>query len=144
MMVIILVWVRNQMSPPDWVKVELRYPGRLNPIYLIADSPDGARALEWYVSKVTAFTMGQANLASGYADVQWLPASRYGVLGRREDGSWVVWWLGSGELKGPSVWRYVWGSGKVGIDLPDESRAVLPPKSLLDSVGAPPKGMWIQ
>ena len=40
------------VSPSDWVEVTVRnVPPALRHIYLIADGPDGPRALDWYHAK---------------------------------------------------------------------------------------------
>ena len=48
---------RQLVAPSDWVDVTVRnVPPGLRQVYLIADGPDGPRALNWYFEKVFAFT----------------------------------------------------------------------------------------
>src|SRR5207248_2092442 len=142
----LLVWVRNQFSPPDWVEVTIRrVPAGVRHLYLIADGPAGARTLLWYHSMVFPFTSNPSSRVDEWnwnvppdqrrGPVKWPHASRYGVLAQRPDGSWVLWWLGSGDLEGPSILRYVFGGDRAEILLPKESRASVPSMELLDHLG---------
>ena len=50
-------FARQPFASSDWVNVTVRnVPASLRQLYLIADSPDGARALNWYFDKLFAFT----------------------------------------------------------------------------------------
>jgi hypothetical protein len=144
--VVLLVWLRNQFSPPDWVEVTVRrVPVGIRRLHLIADGPAGARTLLWYYSKVFPFTSDPGSREDEWnwntppdvrqGSIQWPLASRYGVLAQRRDGSWMLWWLGAGDRKGPSLLRYVFGGDRAEVTLPDESRASAPSKQLLDRLG---------
>ena len=87
------VGAQQLVSPSDWVEVTVRnVPPALRQIYLIADGPDGPRALDWYHAKVVAFTeparFGEEWYTNRPADqrfapVQWPLAKRYGALAKR-------------------------------------------------------------
>jgi hypothetical protein len=139
---------RELFAPSDWVDVTVRnVPPGLRQVYLIADGPDGPRALNWYFDKVFAFTTpprigGQQWYSNRPADqrfapVQWPLAERYGAVAQRSDGAWELWWLGPDDLEGPSVWRYIVGGGTAEVRLPDESRATSPTLGFLKQVGLP-------
>ncbi len=140
---------RQPFSPSDWVDVTVRnVPPELRQIYLIADGPDGPRALDWYHAKVIAFTeparMGQLWYRNWnrpadqrFAPLQWPVAKRYGALAQRSDGAWELWWFGPDDLEGPSVLRYIVGGGTADVRLPDESRATSPTPEFLKQVGLP-------
>jgi hypothetical protein len=44
-------------------------------------------------------------------NVQWVTADRYGILGRRNSGEWVVWWLKPEDVEKPTAFRYLFGGG---------------------------------
>ena len=141
------VGAQQLVSPSDWVEVTVRnVPPALRQIYLIADGPDGPRALDWYHAKVVAFTeparFGEEWYTNRPADqrfapVQWPLAKRYGALAQRADGAWELWWFGPDDLEGPSVSRYIVGGGTAEVRLPDESRATSPTPEFLKHVGLP-------
>ena len=141
------VGAQQLVSPSDWVEVTVRnVPPALRQIYLIADGPDGPRALDWYHAKVFAFTQparfGEAWYSNRPADqrfapVQWPLAKRYGALAQRADGAWELWWFGPDDLEGPSLSRYIVGGGTAEVRLPDESRATSPSPEFLKQVGLP-------
>ncbi len=144
--VALLVWVRSQFSPPDWVEVTVhRVPTGVRHLHLIADGPAGPRTLLWYHSKVIPFTSDPGSREDEWnwntppdrrqGSIQWPLASRYGVLAQRADGSWMLWWLGAGDRKGPSLLRFVFGGDSAEVFLPDESRASAPPQELLERLG---------
>jgi hypothetical protein len=144
--VVLFWWVRNLFSPPDWVEVTIhRVPAGVRHLYLIADGPEGARTLLWYYSMVFPFTSNPDSRVDEWnwnvpkdqrrGAIQWPHASRYGVLAQRQDGSWMLWWLGPGDLDGPSMLRYIFGSDRAEILLPDESRASARSQELLDHLG---------
>ena len=140
---------RQLFAPSDWVDVTVRnVPPALRQIYLIADGPDGPRALNWYHAKVVAFTeparMGQLWYRNWnrpadqrFAPLQWPVAKRYGALAQRSDGAWKLWWFGPDDLEGPSVLRYILGGGTAEVRLPDESRAASPTPEFLKQVDLP-------
>jgi hypothetical protein len=141
------VGAREFVAPSDWVEVTVRnVPPGLRQIYLIADGPDGPRALDWYLAKVFAFTeparLGQEwywgrPADQRFAPVQWPLAKRYGALAQRSDGAWELWWFEPDDLEGPSIWRYIVGGGTAEVRLPDESRATSPTPEFLKQVGIP-------
>jgi hypothetical protein len=144
--VALLIWVRNQLWPPDWVEVTVRrVPAGVHHLYLLADDRAGPRTLLWYHSKVIPFTSDPGSREDDWnwntppdvrqGTIQWPLASRYGVLAQRRDGSWMLWWLGAGDLKGPSLLRYVFGGDRAEVTVPDESRASAPSKEILDRLG---------
>jgi hypothetical protein len=139
---------RQPFAPSDWVNVTVRnVPPRLRQLYLIADGPDGARALNWYFDKLFAWTeppriAGQQWYSNRPADerfapVQWPLANRYGAVAQRADGTWKLWWFGPDDLEGPSVLRYIVGGGTAEVRLPDESLATSPTPEFLKQIGLP-------
>jgi hypothetical protein len=137
---------RQLFSPSDWVDVTVRnVPPGLRQVYLIADGPDGPRALNWYFDKVVAFTapprIGDQQWHSNgpadqrFAPVQWPLARRYGAVAQRSDGTWELWWFGPDDLEGPSAWRYIAGGGTAEVRLPDRSRATSPTAEFLKQLG---------
>jgi hypothetical protein len=144
--VALLIWIRNQFSPPDWVEVTVhRVPAGVRHLYLLADGRAGPRTLLWYHFKVIPFTSPPGSPGDEWytntppdrrrGSIQWPLASRYGVLAQRRDGSWMLWWLAAGDLKGPSLLRYVFGGDRAEVTVPDEARASAPSEEFLDRLG---------
>lgn len=144
-----LACIRDIFSPSDWVMLTLRnVPVGAQQLYVVADRPEGIRALDFYFSMVTAHveparlghTWFPNRLEDGLvADVQWPVARRYGILCQRKDETWLLWWLDSKDRDGPSKSRYIEGGGKADIRLPDASKAVVVSRELLDQLDLPDK-----
>lgn len=71
-------------------------------------------------------------------DVKWVSAQRYGVLMRRRDGQWRIWWAGPSDIRHPSAWRYLFRNGTAEMRLPATDQTVTSPLELLARL-RPPK-----
>jgi hypothetical protein len=144
-----VVLVARMISPSDWVDVTVGpLPKGYENLCLIAEDSKGISALPWYHSKVIPFTedpfMG-GTLGGGFwdpdndgvilASVQWREAKRYGVLIHRHDDQWQLQWLGPGDVRRPSVMRFVLGGGNAEMHLPAQGRALAPSRQLLEQLG---------
>lgn len=143
--VVALEAIRNVFNPSDWVEVTVtNAPPNVDAVYILADTPAGPLPLPWYHSKVIPLTFdpresGGELRGNGSADVQWLEASRYGILAQMKDGTWLLWWLGPGDRQGPSILRYVVRHGAATLRVPDPARAEAPSADFMRRVGLPPK-----
>jgi hypothetical protein len=143
-----LIGTRSCFSPPDWVEIRMTgVPEGTRLIYVIAEDDGRVRAMNWYHSKVVPWTddpriSGQqwkwtVTGARREGDLQWLDAPRHGLLARKKDGKWLLWWLGPQDYRRPSVLRYVFGGDQVPITVPDESRATSPERELIQEINIP-------
>jgi hypothetical protein len=144
----LLLGMRSCVSPPDWVEVHLSHvPNHIELIYVIAEDHGRVRALHWYHSKVFPFTddpreageewynTGEESERKG--DIQWANASRHGILARKKDGKWLLWWLAPKDRDGPSPLRYLFGADQARIRVPDESLAEIPRGGLIEEINIP-------
>jgi hypothetical protein len=148
----VLESVRNVFAPPDWVVVRLEnVPLDVESIYVVADTPEGPWPLRWYHEMVGVWTddprrfgeewNAQVFGAAREGDLQWVEARRHGILARKKDGTWLLWWLGPGDRQGPSVLRYLVRNGTATLRVPDDpARAEAPSEDFMRRVGLPPKG----
>ena len=137
-----IIAFHNLLDPPDWVKLSLTdVPLELTNIYVIASIREGDVPLKWYFAKVIPTVIDSRRIGDGWhspangdqrtGDVQWITADRYGILGRRKSGEWIMWWLNPEDVEKPTGLRYLIGGGtRVTIRASGIERATPAPKSL--------------
>jgi hypothetical protein len=116
------------------VQLDLRF------LCFVAETDDGPISLRWYREslfgqraidpKDTTLSSPHKNEQDDAAlsrEVQWKPATRYGILTLDEAKVWRLYWLAPAEAN-PS--RGTWS-----IALPDKGQAVLPTEDFLDTIG---------
>jgi hypothetical protein len=146
--IVILLWIRSLGCAPDWIQVHLSdVPDGVEPLYLVAENHGGVHAMHWYHAKLTAFAFDPRITGDEWrrgetenerlGDVQWVRARRFGILARGRDGRWLLWWLGTRDISGPSVLLSLLGYGKAEIRVPDEAKAETPPASLIENMNIP-------
>jgi hypothetical protein len=134
------------LNPADRVAVTVT---RIDPstrlLCLIAETPDGPRAMWWSLEKVGPFAMHpsgcsvshynpESNRGSVTRRVSWRDGRRYGVLTRDEDDAWWVYWLGPDDVH--LEWRHWPGrGGRAEIRLPAKGHAGPAPVEFLDGLG---------
>jgi hypothetical protein len=144
----LLLGMRSCVSPSDWVEVRLTHvPDHVAFIYVIAEDHGRVQALHWYHSKVFPFTFDPRQGGQDWywtvggserkGDIQWANASRHGILARKKDGRWLLWWLAPEDLDGPSPLRYLFGADRARIRVPDESLAETPRGDLIEEINIP-------
>jgi hypothetical protein len=144
----LLILVHNFFSPPDWVRVKLhRLPDNVRSVFVIAENNDQIRALNWYHSKIVCFTddpkitgqewLPQVRGPNREGDLQWVDAKRFGVLAKDVKGRWMLWWLDSEDISGPSVFRYIVGGGQAEIRVPDTRNAQFPQIEFVNRINVP-------
>jgi hypothetical protein len=136
-----IIALNNFLHPPDWVKLHLtNVPLELADVYVVSSRREVHAPLKWYLIKVVAGVedarLGEmwdssVNPDQRVGDVQWVTADRYGILGRRRSGEWVVWWLKPEDVEKPTPLRYlIGGGGTATIRASGIERAAPAPKSL--------------
>jgi hypothetical protein len=148
-MAILYAFISYQLTPPDLVKLTVGpLPIDAQDFCVVVEDSHGVGTLPWYYSKVLPFTMdpfmqgvwrGAGRPSEGdftTEDVQWREAKRYGVLIRRRDDQWRLFWLEPGEIRRPSIMRYfVGGNNDAAMHLPAEARAEVPSPQFLERLG---------
>ena len=114
---------------------------------ILAEDRSGCDALSWYHAKLFAFEappfVGDPDLDMGgnydhdgdkyiEADVKWREADRYGVLVRRKDDGWRLWWLAPSDVMHPSVLARLLGRGEATMRIPPAEEAVVPDEMLME------------
>ena len=134
--------VHNFFWPTDWVSVTVHnFPENLIQFYVIAESAEGTRALNYYVvSEGFPMTLEPRWNEGSYSDraqedLQWPSASRFGAVGQRKDGSWLLLWFEPSDFD--RIPRSLWfgGENDAEITLPDESKATTPNRDFLNRLG---------
>ena len=124
-------------------------PRGLRQFYLVADGPGGATGPQ--LVRFHAHRLEREDPREGgqmwywnypddqrFAPLQWPDAERDSPR-PCPDGTWALWWFGSGDFIGPSPARYILGGGRAEFRLPDVSQATVPTRELLKRVGLPEK-----
>jgi hypothetical protein len=140
-----IIVLNNFLHPPDWVELQLtNVPLELTNIYVVSSRHEVQAPIKWYLIKVVAgvedarfgeMWRSSVNRDQRVGDVQWPMADRYGILGRRKSGQWVLWWLKPEDVEKPTPLRYlIGGGGTATIRASGIERAMPAPKSLTAQV----------
>jgi hypothetical protein len=136
-------------NPRDWVETTIvGLPADTRFVCLVADGPQGPKAMEWYGFKLFPSSMHPNNDVGSYLDagdpsgisqprrqpVAWRASGRVGVLRGAEDGRWQIAWYNppKSELGDRSV---ILGGGHWAARWQDADEIQETPRNLLSSMG---------
>lgn len=144
--ILLLIFLHHIFAPADWVEVNLeQVPTDVSALYIVAKKQGVVFPLNWYQSMSYRFlanpkTAGQqwyglVKDTERKGDLQWVTADSFGILARLQSGKWVLWWLKSESISGPSPLRYIFGGGeKVMIQALGIESSETASKQLVDQV----------